>query len=63
MSEPQAAPLNYTIPQTCKLLNIKRTKAYDLIKQGHLDAFLIGGRRLVRGDSARKLAEFGTEAA
>ncbi|MEM9222088.1 MAG: helix-turn-helix domain-containing protein [Pseudomonadota bacterium] len=53
-------PLNYTIKQTCELLNIGRTKVYDLIAAGELEAIRIGSRRLVRGESARHIASNGT---
>jgi excisionase family DNA binding protein len=41
-------PLAYTIPQVLDLLNIGRTKLYQLIGSGELPARKVGSKTLIR---------------
>lgn len=56
-NEPQ--PLAYTIPTASRVSTLGRTKLYELIASGKLQSTTVGKRRLILGDSLRRLIEEG----
>lgn len=46
-----------SIPDAAKALSLGRSKIYELIGEGRLDAVCIGRRRLIRAESIRALAD------
>jgi excisionase family DNA binding protein len=48
--------LLFSIPETCRLLSIGRTTAYQLLKSGLLQKKKIGRRTLITRDSVLALA-------
>lgn len=49
-------PIVLSVNDTRKALgNVGRNKVYDLINSGKLDTVQLGGRRLVKVDSIRRL--------
>jgi excisionase family DNA binding protein len=44
---------NVTIGEAIRYFGIGRTKLYELIQNGDIDAFKLGRRTLVRADSVR----------
>jgi excisionase family DNA binding protein len=44
------APRAYTISQYCTALSISRAQAYNLMRDGSLPFFTIGGRRRISAD-------------
>lgn len=54
-SDAQPQRLLYTVTETLRLLNIGRTKFYQLVNGGDLTTVKIGDKRLVSADA---LAEF-----
>jgi hypothetical protein len=56
-TRPQARPdaLAYTVDEVRQIGGPARTKTYELIKQGKLKAIVVGGRRLICGESLRAL--------
>jgi excisionase family DNA binding protein len=48
--------LLYSIPDAAGALGLGRSKIYELIRSGQLEAVTIGRRRLVRGTSIQALA-------
>lgn len=46
-----------SIPETAKALSLGRSKVYELIGEGRLDAVCIGRRRLIKADSVRALVD------
>lgn len=52
---PFAQRLSCTVAEACEVTGLGRTKLYDLIGEGHLDAVTIGRRRLVPMNSLLKL--------
>ena len=49
--------LAYSINDTAKTLSLGRTSIYALINEGKLDAFKLGRRTLIKGESIRRLIE------
>lgn len=45
-----------SIKATCEALSIGRTKVYELIARGRLEAVRLGGKRLVKAASVRAFA-------
>ena len=52
-------PLAYTVNDACKVSSIGRTRLYELIKEGKLEARKIGRRTLILAVSLRRLIEEG----
>jgi excisionase family DNA binding protein len=48
-------PVSVTIPDACKAIGVGRTTVYELIDDGKLDAIKVGGRRLIKVSSIRRL--------
>jgi excisionase family DNA binding protein len=48
-------PITVTIPDACKAIGVGRTTVYELIQGGKLEAVKIGGRRLIKTSSIRRL--------
>jgi excisionase family DNA binding protein len=48
-------PLAYSIADACRVSSIGRTKLYELIGNGQLEARRIGGRTLIPAPSLRRL--------
>lgn len=46
----------FTVPETCRAIGSGRTKVYELIALGQLDARSSGGRTVITGDSIRSYA-------
>jgi excisionase family DNA binding protein len=55
------APLAYRVAQFCKLIGLGKTKFYELVRDGRIKTVLIGGRRLIPAEEARRLAREGCE--
>ena len=55
------APLAYRVAQFCKALGIGKTKFYELARDGKIKTVVIGGRRLIPADEARRLVREGCE--
>jgi len=51
--EPIAASIN----DTAKALSLGRTSIYALIREGKLEAFKLGRRKLIKVESIRRLLE------
>lgn len=47
--------LAYSINDTARALSVGRTSIYVMIADGRLDAFKLGRRTLVKGESIRRL--------
>jgi excisionase family DNA binding protein len=52
-------PILVSIPDAARMLGIGRTKTYDLLLDGSLEAVNIGTRRLVKLESVKALADGG----
>jgi excisionase family DNA binding protein len=52
-------PLAYRVTPFCKSVGIGRTKFYALVREGQIRTVLIGGRRLVPAEEARRLVREG----
>lgn len=50
-------PLAYSITDACRVTSIGRTKLYEMLKNGTLEARRIGGRTLIPAASLRRLIE------
>ncbi|TSB04576.1 helix-turn-helix domain-containing protein [Sphingorhabdus contaminans] len=53
------SPLGYGVNDACAVSSIKRTKLYELIKDGRLETVKIGKRTIVKAESLRRLIEGG----
>ena len=51
--------LAYRIKVFCRLLGIGRTKFYELCNAGKIRTVVIGGRRLIPADEAKRLVREG----
>ena len=49
-------PILISINETANALGLGRTRIYELINSGDLETVSIGGRRLVRLESVKRLA-------
>ena len=49
--------LAYSINETARLLSMGRTSIYAMIADGRLEAFKLGRRTLIRGDSICRLVD------
>lgn len=58
-----AEVLFLSIKATCEALSLGRTKVYELIGDGRLEAVQLGGKRLVKAASVRAFAASLSEAA
>ena len=47
------APLN-SVPDTCDFLHVRRSKVYELLREGEISAIKIGSRTLITGPSLEK---------
>lgn len=59
MNSNAAPPLAYSVNEACRLSSIGRTRLYQLISQGHLEARKIGRRTLIPSSSLNRLIEGG----
>ena len=50
-------PISYSVADACRVIGIKKTKLYALLKDGQLEARRIGGRTLIPAASLRRLIE------
>lgn len=48
-------PLAYTVKEACRLSTLGRTRIYQLIAEGKLEARKIGGRTIIPAESLRAL--------
>jgi hypothetical protein len=55
------APLAYQVAHFCRAVGIGRTKFYQLMASGKIHTVVVGGRRLVPADEARRLVREGSE--
>ena len=53
--------LLYTVSECCRLTGLGRTKFYELVRAGKIKTIIIGGRRLVPADEAKRLVREGCE--
>jgi excisionase family DNA binding protein len=53
------APLAYRVAQFCKAVGIRKTKFYELARDGKIKTVIIGGRRLIPADEAQRLVREG----
>lgn len=51
----RSEPLAYNVDTFCQVMSLGRTKVYDMIKSGELRSRVVGGRRLIPADEARRL--------
>ena len=51
----QTDVLAYRVDDFCRLIGIGRTHFYRLIDRGEINTIMLGGRRLVAADEARRL--------
>lgn len=51
--DPMAAPFTFNITGAVAASGLSRTRIYDLLRSGELEAVRCGGRTLVRGSSLR----------
>ena len=49
------APLAHTVPDAVRISGIGRSKLYELIRSGALDARKLGGRTLIPAEALRAL--------
>lgn len=49
--------LVYSISETARLLSLGRTSIYAMIADKRLEAFKLGRRTLIKGDSIRRLVD------
>ncbi|MCJ1962071.1 helix-turn-helix domain-containing protein [Novosphingobium mangrovi (ex Hu et al. 2023)] len=54
---PSGAPLAYSIKEACRATSLGRTRLYQLIAAGQLDAVKIGNRTLIPARALHKLLE------
>jgi hypothetical protein len=50
-------PLVFNVDQTCARLNIGRSKYYQEVKDGELETFMIGDRRMTTDEQQRRYLE------
>ena len=50
-------PLAYSVSDACRVTSIGRTRIYELIKEGRLEARKIGQRTVIPASSLRALIE------
>ncbi|MFN3991158.1 MAG: helix-turn-helix domain-containing protein [Erythrobacter sp.] len=55
--QPNPAPLAYSVSDACRVSSIGRTRLYQLIGEGRLEARKIGRRTLIPAASLRALIE------
>jgi excisionase family DNA binding protein len=53
--------LAYRVKAFCACLGLGRTKFYELVRDGKIKTVVIGGRRLVPADEARRLVREGCD--
>lgn len=53
----QIEPLAVPVDDGCKIIGIKRSKFYQLIREGEIEVVRIGGRTLAVVDSLRACVE------
>jgi excisionase family DNA binding protein len=51
----QEKPFAYTIKQSCALSGLGRTTLWSKISDGSLESVTVGRRRLIKGQSLRRL--------
>jgi len=51
-------PLLLTINQVAALLNLGRTKTYEIVRSGTLKSYKIGSRRLIRREDVDRYVDF-----
>ena len=54
---PSSAPLAYSIKEAGRVTSLGRTRLYQLIADGRLEAVKIGGRTLIPAHALHKLLE------
>ena len=52
-----ASPLAYSIKETCRVTSLGRTRIYQLIASGQLEAIKVGKRMLIPAEALNKLLE------
>jgi excisionase family DNA binding protein len=55
LSEKSEAPLAYRVKHFCQAVGLGKTKFYELVREGRIRTVVIGGRRLIPADEARRL--------
>lgn len=50
-------PVMFTVPQVCRMLQMSRSKVYDLIRRGELPSVAIGATRRIPEDRFRAYLE------
>jgi excisionase family DNA binding protein len=48
-------PIAYSVNDAIRVTSIKRTRLYQLINDGTIETVKVGGRRLVKVDSIKRL--------
>ena len=61
MPHSSGVPLAYRVNDFCKAVGVGRSTVYKLIDTGQLHTVLIGGRRLIPADEAKRLMQKGTD--
>ncbi|MDE2301698.1 MAG: helix-turn-helix domain-containing protein [Sphingomonadales bacterium] len=52
---PSPEPLAYSVSEACRVSTLGKTRLYQLISEGRLEARKIGSRTLIPADSLRAL--------
>lgn len=47
MTKNASAPLAHRIPEACERIGLGRSRLYDMIRRGEINAIKIGGRTLI----------------
>lgn len=58
----RSAPLTYSVKDACRISSLGRTRLYQLIGEGRLEARKLGRRTLIPAASLHKLLEGDTDA-
>lgn len=56
VNEPAVHPLLVDVPTACVMLSVKKTKLFELLREGKLERVKLGGKTLVAMQSIRALA-------
>jgi len=60
-SKTNDARLAYQVAQFCESVGLGKTKFYELVRAGKIKTIKIGGRRLIPGDEAHRVAREGVQ--
>ena len=61
MSFTEPPPLAYSVSEACRMSSLGKTRLYQLISEGHLQARKIGRRTVILASSLNRLIDGGCE--